>query len=87
MADEYSLADVLEKIYQNQLGQEAALMELTLHAEPQAETTFAEPCGRLERMPDTLSRAWQSSEANVSNGHTPMVLQYLGRHAPTPSVC
>ncbi len=35
MADEYSLADVLERMYQNQLGLEAALMELTLHAEKQ----------------------------------------------------
>lgn len=35
MSDEYSLGDVLERIYQNQLGLEAALMELTLHAEQQ----------------------------------------------------
>ncbi|MBK5374224.1 hypothetical protein JFT81_06205 [Pseudomonas sp. TH43] len=35
MANEYSLSDVLERIYQNQLGLEAALMELTLHAEQQ----------------------------------------------------
>jgi hypothetical protein len=35
MADEYSLAEVLERMYQNQLGLEAALMELTLHAEQQ----------------------------------------------------
>lgn len=35
MADEYSLADVLERMYQNQIGLEAALMELTLHAEQQ----------------------------------------------------
>ncbi|WP_431078418.1 hypothetical protein [Pseudomonas siliginis] len=35
MADEYSLSDVLERIYQNQLGLEAALMELTLHVEQQ----------------------------------------------------
>lgn len=35
MADEYSLSDVLERMYQNQLGLEAALMELTLHAEQQ----------------------------------------------------
>jgi hypothetical protein len=35
MSDEYSLRDVLERIYQNQLGLEAALMELTLHAEQQ----------------------------------------------------
>ena len=35
MADEYSLSDVLERIYQNQLALEAALMELTLHVEAQ----------------------------------------------------
>ncbi|WP_313599413.1 hypothetical protein [Pseudomonas sp.] len=35
MSDEYSLSNVLERMYQNQLGLEAALMELTLHAEQQ----------------------------------------------------
>lgn len=35
MANEYSLADVLERIYQNQLALEAAVMELTLWAEQQ----------------------------------------------------
>jgi hypothetical protein len=35
VADEYSLADVLERMYQNQLSLEAALMELTLRAEQQ----------------------------------------------------
>lgn len=35
MSDEYSLSDVLERMYQNQLGLEAALMELTLLAEKQ----------------------------------------------------
>lgn len=35
MASEYSLADVLERIYQNQLALEAAVMELTLWAEGQ----------------------------------------------------
>lgn len=35
MAGEYSLSDVLERIYQNQLALEAALMEFTLHAEAQ----------------------------------------------------
>jgi hypothetical protein len=35
MSDVYSLRDVLERIYQNQLGLEAALMELTLHGEQQ----------------------------------------------------
>ncbi|MBS4077229.1 MULTISPECIES: hypothetical protein [Pseudomonas] len=33
MPDEYSLSDLLERMYQNQLGLEAAIMELTLHAE------------------------------------------------------
>lgn len=35
MASEYSLADVLERLYQNQLALEAAVMELTLWAEQQ----------------------------------------------------
>lgn len=35
MANEYSLADVLERFYQNQLALEAAVMELTLWAEQQ----------------------------------------------------
>ncbi len=35
MANEYSLSDVLERMYQNQLALEAALMELTLHVEAQ----------------------------------------------------
>ncbi|MGY2400003.1 hypothetical protein [Pseudomonas sp. SDO5271_S396] len=38
MATEYSLADVLERFYQNQLALEAAVMELTLRAECQGET-------------------------------------------------
>lgn len=38
MADEYSLSNVLERIYQNQHGLEAALMELTLHVEQQGFT-------------------------------------------------
>ncbi|MEE4086420.1 hypothetical protein [Pseudomonas viridiflava] len=35
MMTEYSLSDVLERIYQNQLALEAALMELTLQVEAQ----------------------------------------------------
>jgi hypothetical protein len=34
MADEYSLSDVLERIYQSQLGLEAALMELPFLPHP-----------------------------------------------------
>lgn len=36
MADDYSLPDVLEKIYENQLALEAAVMELTLWVEQSA---------------------------------------------------
>ncbi|MDI3204564.1 hypothetical protein [Pseudomonas shahriarae] len=35
MASEYSLKDVLEPLYQNQLALEAGVMELTLWAEQQ----------------------------------------------------
>lgn len=35
MHGEYSLSDVLERMYQNQLALEAALMELTLKVEAQ----------------------------------------------------
>ncbi|WP_460410360.1 MULTISPECIES: hypothetical protein [unclassified Pseudomonas] len=42
MSDEYSLPDVLERMYQNQLALEAALMELTLLAEQQGFTEIGE---------------------------------------------
>lgn len=35
MTSEYSLADILERIYHNQLALEAAVMEVTLWAEQQ----------------------------------------------------
>jgi hypothetical protein len=38
MQGEYSLLDVLERMYQNQLALEAALMELTLQIEAQGQT-------------------------------------------------
>jgi hypothetical protein len=38
MPTEYSLGDVLERLYQNQLALEAALLELTLRAERQGAT-------------------------------------------------
>lgn len=41
MASEYSLSDVLERMYQNQLALEAALMELTLQVEAQGLTSVA----------------------------------------------
>lgn len=42
MSDAYSLANVLERIYQNQLALEAALMELTLQAEKQGKGEVGE---------------------------------------------
>lgn len=38
LSDEYSLSDVLERMYQTQLAVEAALMELTLRAEMQGQS-------------------------------------------------
>ncbi|MDI3356537.1 hypothetical protein MO767_19620 [Pseudomonas sp. UYIF39] len=42
MPSEYSLSDVLERIYHNQLALEAAVMELTLQAEKQGLTEVGE---------------------------------------------
>jgi len=42
VSDEYSLTDVLERMYQNQLGLEAALMELTLLVEKQGGSATGE---------------------------------------------
>ncbi|QZD69431.1 hypothetical protein [Pseudomonas sp. 3-2] len=42
MASEYSLPVVLEKIYENQLALEAALMELTLLVEKQGQADVGE---------------------------------------------
>jgi len=38
MSGDYSLADLLERMYENQLALEAALMELTLQSEAQGAT-------------------------------------------------
>lgn len=42
MASEHSLSDVLERIYENQLALEAAVMELTLLAERQGAVEVGE---------------------------------------------
>jgi hypothetical protein len=53
MPSEYSLSDVLERMYQNQLALEAALMELTLQVEAQgmrrSGTTFVARSTQLVR--------------------------------------
>jgi len=51
MASEYSLTVVLEKMYENQLGLEAALMELVLLVEQQGYEAVGENArGTLERI-------------------------------------
>ncbi|EXF94568.1 hypothetical protein HK44_001020 [Pseudomonas fluorescens HK44] len=45
MASEYSLTVVLEKMYENQLGLEAALMELVLLVEQQGYEPVGENAG------------------------------------------
>ncbi|CRM19647.1 hypothetical protein [Pseudomonas sp. 35 E 8] len=42
MQKEYSLSDVLERMYQNQLALEAVLMELTRRVEAQGNTEFCD---------------------------------------------
>lgn len=42
MAHEYSLSDVLERMYENQLAFEAAVMEITLSLEQQGSAEVAE---------------------------------------------
>lgn len=42
MSDEYSLSDVLERMYKNQLALEGALVELTLLTEKQGLTEAGE---------------------------------------------
>lgn len=42
MSGEYSLTDLLERIYENQLSLEAALMELTLESEKRGSTKVGE---------------------------------------------
>lgn len=42
MSDDYSLSDLLERMYENQLALEAALMELTLFREKQGSVEVGE---------------------------------------------
>lgn len=60
MSDNYSLPDVLERIYDNQLALEAAIMELTLWVEQRASPevghnirgaleTFGENAGHIKQ--------------------------------------
>eukprot|EP01132_Coremiostelium_polycephalum_P010422 gene10422-12795_t len=42
MTMEYSLSDLLERLYENQLALEAALMEVAIHAERQGSNDVGE---------------------------------------------
>jgi hypothetical protein len=69
MSDEYSQSDVLERMYENQIALEAALMELTLHAEKQ---------GWAEVGDNVRSALWAIGE---NAGHIKQGLARLkGRH-------
>ncbi|MCI9876954.1 hypothetical protein [Pseudomonas atacamensis] len=71
MPDEYSLSDLLERMYQNQLALEAALMELTLDAERQ---------GMSEVGDNVRGALWATGE---NAGHTKQGLAKLkGKRAP-----
>lgn len=69
MASEYSLSEVLERLYQNQLALEAALMELTLWAEQQnavevgenvrgALHTIGENAGHIKQGLARVKKSW-----------------------------
>lgn len=61
MLGNYSLSDVLERMYTNQLVLEAALMELTLHVELQGGQRWGRMsvghCKRLVKTPAISNRA------------------------------
>ncbi|QYM67265.1 hypothetical protein K1X80_19900 [Pseudomonas sp. So3.2b] len=60
MANEYSLTDLLERFYQNQLALEAAVMELTLWAEHQNESDLGKNVrGALQTIGDNAGHIKQ----------------------------
>jgi len=66
MASKYSLSDVLERIYHNQLALEAAVMEVTLCAERQNAAEVGENVrGRFTQLAKTQAisnKAWLDCE-------------------------
>jgi hypothetical protein len=71
MASEYSLTDVLERLYQNQLALEAAVMELTLWAEQKNALEIGE----------NVRGAFQTIDENA--GHIKQGLARLNRKKPS----
>ena len=70
-APEYSLPDTLERIYNNQLALEAAIMELTLLVEQQG---HAESGGNVR----TALEAIGDNEGHIRQGLAKLVLQHRG---------
>jgi hypothetical protein len=60
MPGDYSLSDVLERMYTNQLALEAALMELTLHVEQQGASEVGDNArGALQTIGDNAGHIKQ----------------------------
>lgn len=82
MPSEYSLSDVLERMYQNQLALEAALMELTVHAETKGNADVGDNVrGRFTQLVRTL--ATSNKVWHASRSHHDYVLQFFHIHRRT----
>jgi hypothetical protein len=69
MAHEYSLSDVLERMYENQLALEAAVMELTLHLEQQGSVEVGQNVrGALEAIGENAGHIKQGLARLRSSG-------------------
>jgi hypothetical protein len=70
-APEYSLPDTLERLYNNQLALEAAIMELTLLVEQQGHT---EAGGNVRGALQAIGE----NEGHIRQGLAKLVLQHRG---------
>lgn len=70
-APQYSLSDTLERLYNNQLALEAAIMELTLLVESQGHAETG------ENIRDAL-QAIGNNEGHIRQGLAKLVLQHRG---------
>ncbi|WP_457970739.1 hypothetical protein M1D68_14895 [Pseudomonas sp. R4-84] len=70
MPTEYSLSDVLERLYQNQLALEAAVMELTLKVEGQGATDTGDNVrGALQMIGENAGHIKQGLAKLKAQGH------------------
>ena len=70
MPTEYSLSDVLERLYQNQLALEAAVMELTLKVEDQGAAEIgANVRGALDTIGENAGHIKQGLAKLRTQGH------------------